>query len=177
MTHPDDLLVDASEALQAPLSEPPGSQQAPPSSPDPTLAEELAAPKEFDPRYRQPFEGLMYLGQLDDDVTVWGHAFHLVTPSQLERMQIGVLHKPYADTLSSEIAFETVLVAAYLHSVDGKDLPQPVMNGAKDTALRDRFDWVTENLRRPVISQIYERCLVLEEQVDEVLVAMGEARG
>lgn len=188
MTSPDDFLVDASRAAAAatanltgppPLSESPGAFQEPPeqSGSAPTATEPDLEAKEFDPRWRQPFEGLIYLGRLEDEFSMWGHRFRLVTPSQLERLQLGVVHAPYNNTLSTEIAFETALVAAYLVQIDGHDLPMPVMNNAKDQSLRDRFVWVTENLQRPVINRIYERCLVLEEQVDGVLAAMGEARG
>lgn len=177
MTSPDDLLVDASDAAAAaiPDAPPPADPPTPPTPEDAPRDASQFAPKEFDPRWREPFHGLLYLGQLDEEFVIWGHKFRIVTPSQAERMQIGVVHKPFANTLSTEIAFETVLVAAYLHSIDGQELPAPVLNTAKDNALQDRYNWVVENLKRPVIAKVYNKCLALEEQVDEVLAAMGEA--
>lgn len=161
------------------LGGPPPDDAPPPPAPSPGPAAASAPPppppKAFPPQHREPFSGLLYLGHLDDEFMVYGHKFRIVTPSQLERLQIGVLHKPYAGTLSTEIAFETVLVAAYLHSIDDQELPQPVLSTVKDNGLQDRYNWVSENLKRPVISKIYEKCLALEEQVDEVLDAMGKA--
>lgn len=185
MTAPDDLLVEVSADAAAAMfgaQAPPAPDEDFPPPPAPSqgpAAEPRQAPspppKAFPDGYKEPFNGLLYLGHLDEEFVIYGHTFRIVTPSQLERLQVGVLHKPYAGTLSTEIAFETVLVAAYLHSIDGQELPKPVLESVKDNGLQDRYNWVSENLKRPVISKVYERCLALEEQVDEVLDAMGKA--
>jgi hypothetical protein len=203
---PDDLLVDPSpQGQNGPErpSEPPGNwlgpdesadtsglpqalleasqrewdkEDAAPPEPPPEPDPALAPPREFDARWREAFSGLNYLGHLDDEFTLWGHRFRIVTPSQGERMEIGRLHQPYAGTLASEMAFEAIFVAAYLQQIDGEDLAQPIMvDTAKDTSLRDRHNWVKENLRRPVVAKVYAKCLALEEEVDKVLDAMGEA--
>lgn len=204
MTHPDDLMVDADFAAAqaaaahekvraratqrhgaAPLlpPPPPGAQTGPvgaPAAPEPPKTPEpepLPAPDEFDARWREPFTGLLYLGQLTEEFEFWGHRFQIQTPSHLEKINIGLVHKPYAETMSSELVFATAMVAAYLRQVDGRLLPQPVVNDPKETALAERFRWVSENLRQPVIMKIYNRCLALDEQVERVLDAMGEARG
>lgn len=203
MNHPDDLLVDADQAAQVaraaaekvrsraaqrhgavPLLPPapegaktgPVGAPAPPATPAPE-PEPVPGPKEFDARWREPFTGLLYLGQLTEEFEVWGHRFQIQTPSHLEKINIGLVHKPYAETMSSELVFATAMVAAYLRQVDGQLLPQPVVNDPKETALAERFRWVSENLRQPVITKIYNRCLALEDQVEQVLDAMGEARG
>jgi hypothetical protein len=172
---------------------PPGAQTGPVQSAGPTAAPDTdpasntaqkapeaatdTGPKEFDPRWREPFTGLAYLGHLSEEFEFWGHRFQIMTPSHLDKIDIGLLHRPYADTLSSELVFATAMTAAYLKAIDGRDLPQPIVNDPKETALHERFRWVSENLRQPVINRIYNRCLALEEQVEGVLAAMGEARG
>lgn len=145
------------------------SEPEKPAEPDP--------PKEFDPRWREPFVGLVYLGRLVEEFELFGHRFRITTPSHLEKMDLGLVHKPYLNTVSSELVLATILVAAYLQDVDGRPLPQPIVTDTKDTALHERFRWVSENLSQPVINRIYNRCLALDEQVEAVLDAMGEARG
>lgn len=167
MTSPDDLLMPPADPM--PLAPPePEPEQAP-------APEQIVPPKEFDPRWRTAFTGLVFLGHLEQEFEVWGHKFLIMTPSHLEKMNMGLVHAPYANTLSTEIAFEAAMVAAYLHSVDGTELPKPISNDPKETALHDRFKWVIDTLKRPVISKIYNECLALDDEVEKVLDAMGEA--
>jgi hypothetical protein len=146
--------------------------------------EEKSAPEsveedipEFDPAYRQPFKGLLYVGALTKSFELFGHHFTIATPTQTERLQIGQVIEPFQNTLTAEIAYQTALVAAYLVDIDGTKLPEPVVTNPKETALHDRFRWASENLRRPVLDRIFDECLKLDRLVDEVLAAMGKASG
>lgn len=132
-------------------------------------------PREFDPKHRETFRGLLFVGALTSDFELFGHHFRIATPTQTERIQIGLVTREYIDTISTEIAITTAFVAAFLVSVDDQLLPQPIVNNPKETALHERFRWVSENLRKPVIDLIYSKCLELEQEVDEVLEAMGKA--
>lgn len=131
---------------------------------------------QFDRRYREPFTGLLYLGQLEKTVIHFGHSFDLRTPSQREKIEGGMIHKDYLNTISSEIAWATITVATYLRAVDGTPLPEPL--GPKDSGLRDRFNWVVDNLRNQVVQTLFIDCLGLDEKVDQVLAEfdrLGEA--
>jgi hypothetical protein len=132
---------------------------------------------EFDPRHREPFKGLLYVGALTDEFELFGHRFRIGTPTQTERLQIGQVIQPWQGTVTGEIAYATALVAAYLIDIDGVKLPEPVLNNPKETALHDRFRWVQDNIRKPVIDEIFDRCLRLDSKVDGVLAAMGKASG
>lgn len=190
MTGPDDFLIEPTLPIAAataagtsgppPSSDAPGPVQEPLDQPgtatrQPDEVEDPFEPKEFDERCKEPFSGLLYLGALEETVTVWGHSFRLVTPSQAERLQMGQLHKPFADTLASEIAYQTLMVASFLLEVDRQPLPQPVVNDVRENAVRDRFRWVSDNLRPPVIDELFSSCLALESEVRRTLEAMGEA--
>lgn len=160
----------------------PDRSVAPEVAPETEQTEEDAAPveediPEFDPRHREPFRGLLYVGALTEDFELFGHRFRIGTPTQTERLQIGQVIQPWQGTVTGEIAYQTALVAAYLIEVDGQKLPEPVLTNPKETALHDRFRWVSENLRRVVIDEIFDRCLKLDSQVDDVLAAMGKASG
>lgn len=147
----------------------------PPQQAEASQPEEDYAPREFDPRHREAFSGLLFVGALTDEFTLWGHRFVIATPTQTERMQIGPLIREFIDTIAGDLAYATALVAAYLVSVDGEELPKPVVKDAKETALRDRFRWVSDTLQKPVIDYLFSKCLELDQQVDEVLEAMGKA--
>ena len=189
MTTPDDVLVDASLAASAATADPgpPSSSETPKHVQEPqersgtedraALSGGVPEPKEFDPRWRDPFTGLLYLGSLRKRFGFFGHEFRIATPSQDERIEMGLILAPYRGTLTEEIAYQALLVAAYLQEIDGNKLPQPVLNDPKDSALEERFRWVTKNLKAPVIQKIFEECLILDVTVEEVLNAMGEASG
>lgn len=176
----------AAPAAAAPLLGPPPSSgapgpiQEPPTQPGPDDQQPDEVDhgvQEFDPRYKEPFNGLLYLGRLEDTVTIWGHSFRLVTPSQLEKLEAGVVHKPYIDTVASEIAYTTILVSSYLVEIDGQPLPIPITHDTKKNGVAERFAWVGENLRGAVIDELFSRCMILEAQVSQVLQTMGKAQG
>lgn len=137
----------------------------------------VPGPAEFDEKHRMKFRGLLYVGALTDQFELFGHSFTIATPSETERLQIGLVMQPYQTTMTAEIAYQNALVAAYLVDIDGRKLPEPITTDPKDVALLHRFKWVTSNLRRVVVNALFERCLVLDKQVDEVLAAMGKASG
>jgi hypothetical protein len=190
LTDPDEALVEPNfDAASAATADPgpPSSSDAPGHIQEPLGAsgseqrqpdtEDLVKPAEFDERCKEPFTGLLYLGALDDEFSIWGHRFKIATPSVAEKMQLGALHVPYANTMASEIAYQTLQVAAFLVSVDGHELPKPVLNDAKENAVRDRFEWVANNLRQEVIDEVFGRCMTLNAKVRDALEAMGKARG
>lgn len=121
----------------------------------------------FDRRYREPFTGLLFLGKIDKIVSHYGHSFDLKTPTQREKIEGGELHKPYLNTIASEVAWATITVATYLHAVDGTPLPEPL--GPRDSGLRERFNWVLDNLRNQVIQTLFIDCLEMDAQVDKTL--------
>jgi hypothetical protein len=120
---------------------------------------------------------LLYLGYLDEEFDLYGHRFRIATPTQAERLAAGPVIKEYTETITAELAYQAIMVAAYLQSIDGQNLPLPVLTQVRDNGLRDRFSWVTENLRRPVITEVFERAMILEDEVDATLDAMGKASG
>lgn len=117
----------------------------------------------FDPRYREDFVGLLYLGKLEEECTVAGHRFLLITPSHSERMEMGPLHKPYVNTLSAERAWESIVVASYLREIDGTPKPLPLRGDV--LPLRESWEWVKTNIYSPqIISEIFEKCLLLDDR-------------
>ena len=95
-------------------------------------------------------------------------------PDALLLLYTGVI-APYMETVSGNMAYATAFVAACLVSVDGHKLPEPVLNNPRETALHDRFKWVAANLKKPVVDELFSRCLELDMEVDRVLEAMGKA--
>jgi len=171
-------------AVQAAMGLPPYEPELSLSPPTPTLPPEPEEPEEdafvedvseFDPKWRQPFSGLLYVGALTDSFEVYGHRFTIATPTLTEHLQIGQVIEPYQSTVMAEVAFQTARVAAYLVEIDGKGLPRPITNDPKETSLHQRFQWVTDNLKRPVINRISDRCYELDAKVEGVLEAMGKA--
>lgn len=170
----DSVLTEAVMAEQ-PIVEDPSPSDTPPPVANTEPAAETYQPREFDPKWREAFTGLLYVGALAESFSLFGHEFVVATPTQTERLQMGIVIKDYVDTIAGEQAYATVMVAAFLVSVDGYKLPEPVVTNPKETALHDRFRWVSQNLRKQVIERVYARCLELDAEVDGALEAMGKA--
>lgn len=183
MTFPpdaDDALVQEALGSPPPYTTPaapslPTNEAFPtPASAEPRMPEPETIPK-FDDRHREPFEGLLFLGSLTSTEIVWGHTFRLVTPSSAERLRSALLIREYDGTVAFQFAYAASLVASYLIEVDRQPLPMPVTTDPKDVAIDQRFEWILNNLRKPVIDVLFEKCLLLDEQVRVVLDAMGKA--
>lgn len=128
---------------------------------------------EFDPKVRQDFDGLLFLGKLEDEFYWLGHRFVIRTLVTDEILEVGLLHKQYAETLADVKAYQAAVAAACVVTVDGKPLPQPLSVDPSDTALRNRFDYVRKSWYPSVLDQVYQRYLMLEGKVDAVIEAMG----
>lgn len=123
---------------------------------------------DLDPRARQDFTGLLYLGCLEEECTVGGHKFLLRTPSQDDRLEMGVIHKPYLNTVSTEVAWRAITVAAHLRRIDSEIAPEP-LNPAV-SGVRTRFEWMRSSIYSDeVIDRIYQYCLELSSRVGLVI--------
>lgn len=148
------------------------SSTAPQGQPDP----EPALP-EFDPKHREAFEGLLYLGRLQDTFSLWGHTFVVRTLTTEQLAEIGLLVKPYQGSAVENAVYQSAVVAASVVTVDGKALPSAITIDDSDTLGAVRFPYVMRNWMPPVREAVYNKCLALEYLVREVLTSMGKASG
>lgn len=130
---------------------------------------------EFDPRVREDFEGLLYLGRLSHTFPWAGHEFTIRTLTTGETLEVGLLSQPYRGTLAEMKAYQAALVACCVTTVDGRAMPVPITDDPRDTAAANRFRYVLRSWFPPVLDAVYEQYLLLEERVARVLAAMGKA--
>lgn len=152
------------------------------SDPDDTPAEVPETPEdlpEFDPRYRDPFTGLVHIGALAREVDILGHRIKIRTLKSNELLAIGEITKPYLGTLSEAKAYTQAVVSMAVMLVDGRELPPlPLGDGTQIVSwAQSRFDWVGDQWHDTVVGAIYEQYLVLAETVSQVIEAMGKASG
>ncbi len=144
----------------------------------PTTDEEADAEEplpEFDARFRDEYEGLLYVGQLTRDFAFAGHRFRIRTMNMDEILEVGLISKEYAGTIADLKAYQTAMVAGCIVQLDGRPLPQPITMDPADTPLRNRFDYILRNWFPVTIDAVYEQFLLLEVQVGQVLDAMRDA--
>lgn len=128
----------------------------------------------FDPEFREPFTGLLYLGHLKARVHKYGHTFDLSTPTQRERLEAGIIHKRYVNSISGESAWASLVVALYLDAVDDTPLPEPI-GPSVEVNITSRFNWVIDNIKHEIINELFEQCLILDSKVGGALDALREA--
>lgn len=179
--------VQPSPPGPAPSSSAPGigdtsgadSEQEPgqPEDPPQEKSEEQDPLPEFDPKHRDAFTGMLYLGRLQESFTLWGHHFVVRTVTTEQLAEIGRIVRPYEGTFAREAVYQSAVVAACVVSVDGQPLPGPITVDDSDELASVRFPYVMRNWMPPVREAVYDKCFALEMTSREVLAAMGEASG
>ncbi len=173
LSDPSAVMYDAPLHSQTDLgTEPHPAAEAPP----PQVSSETDGIPEFDPRVRQDFEGLMYLGYLPDEFEWLGHRFEIRSLNMDQILEIGLLHKRYAETLSDVKAYQTLVVAACMVRLDGRALATPLSNAPEDSITLNQWP-IVRRWFPPTIDHIYTRYLLLETRVREVIDAIGKASG
>jgi len=132
----------------------------------------------FDERYVEPFKGLIYLGALTKEFEWLGHRFVIRTLTTSELLIVGQIVKEYAETISQGRAYASAMVALATVSVDGEDLPSPVMTHDNGAAwAHQRFQYVTARWFPYTIDRVYSEYLELDAKASDVIEAMGKASG
>ena len=125
----------------------------------------------FPDQWKDPFEGLLYLGYLNKEVTrIPNHHFVVRTLTVNEKLQINLATKEYQDTFGFGRAYRAAVVAAGLESVDGQEL----IAGAKGiNVFQQKFEFVINSWYDGVIDVLYEAIDELEGNSLKVLQEIG----
>jgi hypothetical protein len=173
-----DPLWDDSGAMDEPTSFGPASSEAPdldPPSEGTTPGESDDSNLTLDPRYKDDFNGLMFLGYLTDEFDWAGHRFSIRTLNTDAMLEVALWCKKYEATIADSRAYATAVVAASIELLDGRPLYRtlgPGGDNAKDLELRIA---VVRRWFRWTIDYVYSRSLELERRVDELVSLLGKA--
>lgn len=156
---------DPAQEVEIPLGMPQGG-------PEETAPE----PEPFDERYRDDFEGLMFLGALSASFSHVGHRITIRTLTSMELLAAGHVIKEYQDTIGAPRAEALAIVSLCIQKVDGKPLPIPVQENDTDTFqwAIDRFNYVATHWYPFTVDSIYERYNLLAQRCYEVLSEMAK---
>ena len=132
-------------------------------------------PIEFDEQYRQDFTGLCFLGKVTDDFEYFGHRFKIRSLKIEELIEIGLLHAKYQNTLADVKAYQTLVAAAAIETVDNRELPIPI--GPSESLIEARFNYIQKNWYPFTIDEVYSHYVVLEARVQASVTAVGKAPG
>ncbi len=128
---------------------------------------------EFDPRYREAFEGLLFIGKVQKTFRWLGHTFVIRSPRVDEILEIGQLHAAYVNTVSDIKAYQSLMLAAVIVSVDGQPLPIPISDDV--SALQAKFEYIKLHWYPWTLDKLYEEYLLLDSEVRAVHDALGKA--
>lgn len=129
----------------------------------------------FDERHKDDFEGLAFLGALEARFDYIGHRFHIRTLTVDEALAVARIVKDFEGTIGDTKAYATAMVALSVVSVDGLGLPIPHEEASVDYGWAyQRFDYVKAKWYPFTIDYVYERILLLEDRVRNVLTEMTE---
>ena len=126
----------------------------------------------FDPKYRTAFEGLLYLGKIQKTFEWAGHKFVIRTITVDAQIEAGQLHRDYVNTIADVKAWQSLIAAACVVSVDGLALPIPMSDEVGE--LQNKFNYIIQHWYPWTLDKIYEQYLILDQQVEDVILAMGK---
>ena len=134
-----------------------------------TEPEETENISTFPEEWKEEFEGLLFLGYLQKEVTqIPFHKFVVKTLTINEKIEVSLLTKPYVESVGFNRAWKAAVVAAGLVSVDDRPL---IASSKNVNSLKQKFDYVTQNWYDIVVEILYEEIQRLE---DDVVVVLGE---
>lgn len=169
---------DPATVRPAPLAPPASDEDTPQDSSEAHAGSDVIRPgATFDERYREPFEGLMYLGALSKQFNWAGHQFHIRTLTTQEVLIVSQITARYEGTMGQNRAYAAAIVALATESVDGQPLPFPYKESVGTEWADMRFDYVTGKWYSYTIDAVFNEYLVLEGKAQEVLAEMGNLSG
>ena len=125
----------------------------------------------FDDRWKKDFEGLLYLGKLEKEITsIPLHKFVVRTLTVNEQLEVLLITQPYADGIGYAKAYRAAVVAAGLVSLDSKEI---IPTDKNSNVLRQKWDYVTNGWYEPVIDVLYEEIDQLHARMIEVCQEIG----
>lgn len=134
-----------------------------------SFTEETENISTFPDAWKDEFEGLLFLGYLQSEVTqIPFHKFVVKTLTINEKIEVSLITKPYLDSVGFNRAWKSATVAAGLVSVDDR----PLIPSLKSVnSLKQKFDYVTQNWYDVVVEMLYDEIQRLE---DKAIVVLGE---
>lgn len=149
-------------------------QQAPVQAQAPEVdLTEKPIQEQFDPRWTQDLEGLLYVGMLQRTITVPGHKITIRTVASEDFLLAGLVIKKYLDTVAAVRALQCGTLAACLVKVDGRSIPGSLMLDDPLNDFETRFNWVLK-MHPAVVDAIYEEYLILEDEVTKFVRELGK---
>lgn len=115
---------------------------------------------EFPAEIAQDVSGLLYLGQLTEQVHWAGHTFLLRTLRLHEELAVGLVTKKYEETFTLGKAVATATVGAALEQVDGTPFAPP-LGPDVEVSIENKFSQASKYFW-PVIERLYEAHLELQ---------------
>jgi len=125
----------------------------------------------FPEDWKDEFEGLLFLGYLQKEITqVPFHKFVVRTLTVNEKLEVTLITKPYMNMLGYGRAYKAAVVAAGLISVDGRDL---VPSNKSINSIRQKYDYIVNNWYDIVIEILFDNIEALENRSAVVLQELG----
>jgi hypothetical protein len=160
------------EQDQVPKVEAPVSPVLPASEADDEDEDDEDVLAQFDPRWTDEMEGLLFVGRVTHEFNLGGHRITIATPEAQDSLRAALLIKEYQESAGALRALTLAALAACLIKVDGHVLPRGIMADGSDD-LEARFNWVSK-LHTSVIDGIYQEYEALEIKVNAAIVSLGK---
>ncbi len=124
----------------------------------------------FPDMWKTDFEGLAYLGYLEDTVRIPFHDFKIRTILPAEKIEISIICRELQGAIGYASAYKAACVAAALISADGRPI-QPAEK--KRNAVQQKYEYVVNTWYDPIIDILYNAIDKLALRQIELLRILG----
>jgi len=129
--------------------------------------EQSQTSESFPDEWKDEFEGLLYLGYLQQEVNeIPFHKFVVKTLTINEKLEVSLITKPYLESIGYNRAYKAAIVAAGLVSVDGREL---IPSNKRINIVKEKFNYIIDSWYDVVIDLLYVAIEELEMKVILVL--------
>lgn len=124
---------------------------------------------EFEPDISAPVEGLIHLGNIEEDFEYAGHTFGLRTLTVAEEIAAAKVIEPFRNTLKEPEAWAAAQVGLALTHVDGDEDFCPQAGPNKTAFAQARLNYVSTNWYWPTIDALFRfYAELLQKQIEIV---------
>lgn len=123
----------------------------------------------FSEQVADSVDGLAYLGHLEEEVRFCGHRFLLRTLKADEELEAALLAKDWQDSFGQVKAHMWAHLAAALIEVDGRDDFCPPIGPSRESHIRAKFNYITQNWYTPVGEYLFGKYVELVQRMTEAI--------
>lgn len=136
----------------------------------PIMDHDVTVSESFPQEWKNDFEGLLYLGYLEAEVTIPHHTFIVHTLLPGAKIELASMLVDMQTSIGYGLAYKCAVVSAALDSVDDRPI---IVSSKRESSIRQKYQYVINAWYEPVIDLLYTKVEELEVRQDKLMRELG----